>query len=124
MEDGPSFITVTATGNIQHKRSVSNQSMMSGGVPNHWTHNESDTSGTNQMQLRRTRRSRIPDKPNYSLNLWSIMKNCIGKDLSRIPMPVNQKNYFVHIGIGNGLVFNIVEVNFFSPDRNDMFSCR
>uniref|UniRef100_A0A3P8UL75 Oxysterol-binding protein n=1 Tax=Cynoglossus semilaevis TaxID=244447 RepID=A0A3P8UL75_CYNSE len=45
--------------------------------------------GTNHMQLRRIRRSRIPDKPNYSLNLWSIMKNCIGKDLSRIPMPVN-----------------------------------
>uniref|UniRef100_A0A8C1GC34 Oxysterol-binding protein n=1 Tax=Cyprinus carpio TaxID=7962 RepID=A0A8C1GC34_CYPCA len=35
------------------------------------------------------RRSRIPDKPNYSLNLWSIMKNCIGKELSKIPMPVN-----------------------------------
>uniref|UniRef100_A0AAQ5XL76 Oxysterol-binding protein n=1 Tax=Amphiprion ocellaris TaxID=80972 RepID=A0AAQ5XL76_AMPOC len=48
-----------------------------------------DTSTTNHMQLRRTRRSRIPDKPNYSLNLWSIMKNCIGKDLSKIPMPVN-----------------------------------
>lgn len=48
-----------------------------------------DTLGANHMQLRRTRRSRIPDKPNYSLNLWSIMKNCIGKDLSKIPMPVN-----------------------------------
>uniref|UniRef100_A0A8C6WSN3 Oxysterol-binding protein n=1 Tax=Neogobius melanostomus TaxID=47308 RepID=A0A8C6WSN3_9GOBI len=35
------------------------------------------------------RRNRIPDKPNYSLNLWSIMKNCIGKELSKIPMPVN-----------------------------------
>uniref|UniRef100_A0A673D0J3 Oxysterol-binding protein n=1 Tax=Sphaeramia orbicularis TaxID=375764 RepID=A0A673D0J3_9TELE len=35
------------------------------------------------------RRTRIPDKPNYSLNLWSIMKNCIGKELSKIPMPVN-----------------------------------
>uniref|UniRef100_M3ZPI6 Oxysterol-binding protein n=1 Tax=Xiphophorus maculatus TaxID=8083 RepID=M3ZPI6_XIPMA len=64
MEDAPSFITGAS-------RSVD------------------DTSGTNQMQLRRTRRSRIPDKPNYSLNLWSIMKNCIGKDLSKIPMPVN-----------------------------------
>ncbi|KAH1019049.1 hypothetical protein HUJ05_006714 [Dendroctonus ponderosae] len=38
---------------------------------------------------RRQRRMRIPDKPNYPLNLWSIMKNCIGKDLSKIPMPVN-----------------------------------
>uniref|UniRef100_A0A670ZQY1 Oxysterol-binding protein n=2 Tax=Pseudonaja textilis TaxID=8673 RepID=A0A670ZQY1_PSETE len=35
------------------------------------------------------RRTQIPDKPNYSLNLWSIMKNCIGKELSKIPMPVN-----------------------------------
>ena len=34
------------------------------------------------------RRSKIPAKPNHRVNLWSIMKNCIGKDLSRIPMPV------------------------------------
>uniref|UniRef100_A0A8C5PYS1 Oxysterol-binding protein n=1 Tax=Leptobrachium leishanense TaxID=445787 RepID=A0A8C5PYS1_9ANUR len=38
---------------------------------------------------KKRRRMRIPDKPNYSLNLWSIMKNCIGKELSKIPMPVN-----------------------------------
>ncbi|PAA85237.1 hypothetical protein BOX15_Mlig004611g1, partial [Macrostomum lignano] len=37
----------------------------------------------------RVRRSAIPERPNYSLNLWSIMKNCIGKELSKIPMPVN-----------------------------------
>ncbi|KAL0267043.1 UNVERIFIED_CONTAM: hypothetical protein PYX00_009415 [Menopon gallinae] len=37
----------------------------------------------------RGRRTRVPDKPNQSLNLWSIMKNCIGKELSKIPMPVN-----------------------------------
>jgi len=37
----------------------------------------------------KVRRSRIPDKPNISFSLWSIMKNCIGKDLSRIPVPVN-----------------------------------
>lgn len=37
----------------------------------------------------RKRRSKVPEKPNYPLNLWSIMKNCIGKDLSKIPMPVN-----------------------------------
>ncbi|KAJ0057172.1 hypothetical protein NL108_002109, partial [Boleophthalmus pectinirostris] len=86
MEDSPAFITVAATASIQHKRSGSNQSM-SGGMPNDWTHNENVSNKfTNH---RRTRRCRIPDKPNYSLNLWSIMKNCIGKDLSRIPMPVN-----------------------------------
>lgn len=37
----------------------------------------------------RKRRTRIKEKPNHSVNLWSIMKNCIGKDLSKIPMPVN-----------------------------------
>lgn len=37
----------------------------------------------------RRRRTRIPEKPNHSLNLWYFMKNCIGKDLSKIPMPVN-----------------------------------
>ncbi|CAH8577017.1 unnamed protein product [Heterobilharzia americana] len=35
------------------------------------------------------RRLSIPPKPNISLNLWSIMKNCIGKELTKIPMPVN-----------------------------------
>jgi hypothetical protein len=35
------------------------------------------------------RRKTIPDKPNVSINLWSIMKNCIGKELSKIPMPVS-----------------------------------
>ncbi|GFS49316.1 oxysterol-binding protein 1 [Nephila pilipes] len=35
------------------------------------------------------RRTTVPEKPNYSLNLWSIMKNCIGKELTKIPMPVN-----------------------------------
>ncbi|KAK0148222.1 Oxysterol-binding protein 2 [Merluccius polli] len=88
MEDTPAFITVTASNHTQHKRSTSNQSMMSGGRPNDWTHNENDSSGPNLMQQRRARRSRIPDKPNYSLNLWSIMKNCIGKELSKIPMPI------------------------------------
>ncbi|XP_055328315.1 oxysterol-binding protein 1-like isoform X2 [Paramacrobiotus metropolitanus] len=35
------------------------------------------------------RRSKIPNRPNATLSLWSIMKNCIGRDLSKIPMPVN-----------------------------------
>ena len=34
-------------------------------------------------------RIRIPDRPNANLNLWSIMKNCIGKELTKIPMPVS-----------------------------------
>ena len=44
--------------------------------------------GDSQSILRQ-RRTTIPARPNYSLNLWSIMKNFIGKDLSRIPMPVS-----------------------------------
>lgn len=39
------------------------------------------------------RRTRVPDRPNCSLNLWSIMKNCIGKELSKIPMPVSQNKF-------------------------------
>uniref|UniRef100_A0A4W5RIS5 Oxysterol binding protein 2b n=1 Tax=Hucho hucho TaxID=62062 RepID=A0A4W5RIS5_9TELE len=74
MEDSPAFITVTATENTQH-RSVSPYGLC-------------NDSGKELQPLRR-RRSHIPDKPNYSLNLWSIMKNCIGKELSKIPMPVN-----------------------------------
>lgn len=45
--------------------------------------------GPPENKGRRIRRQSVPDKPNYSINLWSIMKNCIGKDLSKIPMPVN-----------------------------------
>lgn len=48
-----------------------------------------DVSGK-ELQPCRHRRTHIPDKPNYSLNLWSIMKNCIGKELSKIPMPVRE----------------------------------
>lgn len=44
---------------------------------------------TTMNPSRRPRRTKIPPKPNYSLNLWGIMKNCIGKELSKIPMPVS-----------------------------------
>ncbi|XP_059142601.1 oxysterol-binding protein 1-like isoform X2 [Physella acuta] len=49
----------------------------------------SDSHGSDTSLSRRKRRRRIPDKPNISLNLWSFMKNAIGKELSKIPMPVN-----------------------------------
>ncbi len=39
------------------------------------------------------RRTAVPPKPSYRLNYWSIMKNCIGKDLSKIPMPVRRSPY-------------------------------
>ena len=37
----------------------------------------------------KARRTMVPPRPNYSFNLWGTMKNCIGKDLSKIPIPVN-----------------------------------
>lgn len=37
-----------------------------------------------------TRRTSVPPKPSSKLNLWTIMKNCIGKDLSKIPLPVSR----------------------------------
>nr|XP_057926515.1 oxysterol-binding protein 2 isoform X2 [Doryrhamphus excisus] len=94
MEDSPAFITVTATDNTQHRRSQSSLSGASGGNSYDWNQDDhispncNDVSGK-ELPPRRQRRTRVPDKPNYSLNLWSIMKNCIGKELSKIPMPVN-----------------------------------
>ncbi|XP_024130724.1 oxysterol-binding protein 2 isoform X2 [Oryzias melastigma] len=94
MEDSPAFITVTASESTQHRRSQSNLSGASGGQAYEWNQDDNmspscnDVSGK-ELQPRRERRTRVPDKPNYSLNLWSIMKNCIGKELSKIPMPVN-----------------------------------
>ncbi|KAI1719851.1 oxysterol-binding protein [Ditylenchus destructor] len=37
----------------------------------------------------RQRRKRVPFRPANSINYLSLMKNCIGKDLSKIPMPVD-----------------------------------
>ncbi|XP_075591788.1 LOW QUALITY PROTEIN: oxysterol-binding protein 1 [Dermatophagoides farinae] len=52
----------------------------------------SDSQASNDEDLaiiKRPHRQKIPHRPNHSLNLWSIMKNCIGKELTKIPMPVN-----------------------------------
>ncbi|CAL8074503.1 unnamed protein product [Calicophoron daubneyi] len=37
----------------------------------------------------RKRRTTIPPSPKIALNLWSLLKNSIGKELSKIPLPVN-----------------------------------
>ena len=52
---------------------------------------ESRITGFNaeNVHTKRKRRTTIPERPNQSLNLWSFMKNCIGKELTKIPMPVN-----------------------------------
>lgn len=50
---------------------------------------------TTSLIPKKQRRLIIAPKPNYSLNLWGIMKNCIGKELSKIPMPVSYVWIFV-----------------------------
>lgn len=50
---------------------------------------------TTSLIPKRQRRLIIAPKPNYSLNLWGIMKNCIGKELSKIPMPVSYFSDFL-----------------------------
>uniref|UniRef100_A0A3Q2NQI2 Oxysterol-binding protein n=1 Tax=Fundulus heteroclitus TaxID=8078 RepID=A0A3Q2NQI2_FUNHE len=73
MEDAPEFITVPADPQFHKSEPLA----------------MNPDSPSQELVPLKKRRTRIPDKPNYSLNLWSIMKNCIGKDLSKIPMPVN-----------------------------------
>ncbi|XP_017316496.1 oxysterol-binding protein 1 isoform X3 [Ictalurus punctatus] len=91
------FITVPADPKY-HRRSGSNVSGISSdmGMDDGTTSLDEQSLASNpespqsqEVEPVRKRRTRIPDKPNYSLNLWSIMKNCIGKELSKIPMPVN-----------------------------------
>eukprot|EP00064_Thunnus_orientalis_P006420 superscaffoldBa00000665_g6437 len=94
MEEAPEFITVPADPQF-HKRSSSNISGFNSEMcPDDQSLNEeplamNQESPSQELVPLKKRRTRIPDKPNYSLNLWSIMKNCIGKELSKIPMPVN-----------------------------------
>ncbi|XP_028336137.2 oxysterol-binding protein 2 isoform X3 [Physeter macrocephalus] len=85
MEDSTSFITVIT----EPKEDRKAEGGTTGSVE--WTSDNvlDSTSLVPQGPPKVKRRVRIPDKPNYSLNLWSIMKNCIGRELSKIPMPVN-----------------------------------
>ena len=53
------------------------------------SNNEEKTVSKLKSREIKQRRSTVPEKPNISFSLWSIMKNCIGKDLSKIPVPVN-----------------------------------
>ncbi|XP_037328195.2 oxysterol-binding protein 1-like isoform X10 [Pungitius pungitius] len=97
MEDPAGFITVPADPKY-HRRSGSNVSGLSSeiGMDDQSVNFDEQSMVSNpespqplELEPVRQRRTRIPDKPNYYLNLWSIMKNCIGKELSKIPMPVN-----------------------------------
>ncbi|XP_069484927.1 oxysterol-binding protein 1 [Ambystoma mexicanum] len=79
--DAPEIITMPECSG--HKRTGSNLSSTS------TEFSVEDQYKPLQEDMKKEKRTRIPQKPNYSLNLWSIMKNCIGKELSKIPMPVN-----------------------------------
>uniref|UniRef100_A0A8C3AA12 Oxysterol-binding protein n=1 Tax=Cyclopterus lumpus TaxID=8103 RepID=A0A8C3AA12_CYCLU len=81
MEEAPEFITVPA--DPQFHKSVDIHS------PYTLIYSMNQESPSQELVPLKKRRTCISDKPNYSLNLWSIMKNCIGKELSKIPMPVN-----------------------------------
>ncbi|KAM8817085.1 oxysterol-binding protein 2 isoform 2-T2 [Rhynchonycteris naso] len=86
MEDSTSFITVITEAKEDRKP----ESGTTGSVD--WPSSDNVLDGASLVPKdppKVKRRVRIPDKPNYSLNLWSIMKNCIGRELSKIPMPVN-----------------------------------
>ncbi|XP_005396336.1 PREDICTED: oxysterol-binding protein 2 isoform X1 [Chinchilla lanigera] len=91
MEDSTSFITVITEASEDRKAEGGTST---GGTVD-WTTADNVSEVLDGASLvpkgsyKVKRRARIPDKPNYSLNLWSIMKNCIGRELSRIPMPVN-----------------------------------
>ncbi|XP_012927120.1 oxysterol-binding protein 2 isoform X2 [Heterocephalus glaber] len=91
MEDSTSFITVITETNEDRKAEGGTSTCGTGD----WTTADNVSEVLDGASLvpkgsyKVKRRVRIPDKPNYSLNLWSIMKNCIGRELSRIPMPVN-----------------------------------
>ena len=54
----------------------------------------------------------VPPKPTSKLNLWTIMKNCIGKDLSKIPLPVSRT---FSCCVNSDQVFHCWQVNFNEP---------
>ena len=51
------------------------------------------------LMPRKKRRQSIPFRPDSSISLWSIMKNCLTKEFYRIPLPVSlflsNINYFL-----------------------------
>uniref|UniRef100_A0A672ZRB0 Oxysterol-binding protein n=1 Tax=Sphaeramia orbicularis TaxID=375764 RepID=A0A672ZRB0_9TELE len=91
MEDPAEFITVPADPKYHRlvRLSCSSHNSLSVCFDELSLASNPDSPQSLELEPVRQRRTRIPDKPNYYLNLWSIMKNCIGKELSKIPMPVN-----------------------------------
>lgn len=40
-------------------------------------------------KIQKTRRKRIPDKPNHHLSLWTMLKDLIGQNITNVALPVN-----------------------------------
>ncbi len=81
----------TTTNNIQfNKTKEINKQQILSSINNNKKQSSADLNSLKGIIIPiKVRRKEIIPRPNYSLNLWSIMKNCIGKDLSKIPIPVN-----------------------------------
>lgn len=50
---------------------------------------ESNRPSNHTVLCNSAHRKSIPHKPVYNLNLWSVLKYCIGRDISKLPVPVN-----------------------------------
>ncbi|KAJ8286763.1 hypothetical protein GJAV_G00043020 [Gymnothorax javanicus] len=86
INDSSAFIPVMISDDLQNRLPRSNHSVMNGAVPNNWNQEDKGHFGAQHFQGGR-RRSQIPEKPNHALSLWGVIKNCLGKELSKIPMP-------------------------------------
>jgi len=58
-------------------------------VPPHPNSNRLPGGISSKTRQHKPRRVRIPNRPDISISLWGIIKNAIGKDLSKLPLPVN-----------------------------------
>ncbi|XP_044740624.1 oxysterol-binding protein 1 [Chrysoperla carnea] len=103
-EDGTFIMKIPVSGNVGHEseesssetEDIDHKKVVLVSTSSAMVTKQTEASGGADMESFTThggnvkkRRTRVPEKPNYPLSLWSIMKNCIGKDLSKIPMPVN-----------------------------------
>ncbi|VDN38596.1 unnamed protein product [Cylicostephanus goldi] len=62
----------------------------------------SNNSIKNRARAGRERRTTVPDRPDLPINLWSIMKNCIGKESKfSVQEPFEQMAYVAAYAVSN-----------------------
>ncbi|KAG8182462.1 hypothetical protein JTE90_020383 [Oedothorax gibbosus] len=83
------FHSTCISSKFNESTSSSDNERKSSSAPGTPSGNNDGTGNNCKALVPSRRRLTVPEKPNYSLNLWSVMKNCIGKELTKIPMPVN-----------------------------------